>query len=160
MYKCLLYFFTPCVRVSELERLKEELISHLTHLLVKDQLAREVFKLCRFSTLKEEDKLAQRCLENKGRTMPHIGVESLFCLDAHIEYLSTKVEGLSPERVQEFFNRPFRQAVDYVKVFDKQIKLSPQQKMDYIEKISRSFIAEIDDYYLKNEREQLKPLIN
>lgn len=55
LYKALLYFFTPCVTLPELEQLKEDLIGHLTHLLVRGPLARQLFKLFRYSTLKEED---------------------------------------------------------------------------------------------------------
>ncbi len=56
----------------------------------------------------------------------------------------------------EYFNKPFRQAVDYVKIFDRSDKWSPKEKMDCVEKISRAFIAEIDDYYTKSDTEQQK----
>lgn len=55
LYKCLVYFCTPCVNIADLEMLKEELIGHLTHLLIKDDLAKELFRLCRVATIKEED---------------------------------------------------------------------------------------------------------
>lgn len=153
LYKCLLYFFTPCVPIADLDQLKEELIAHLTHLLIKGYLARSLFKLFRFSTLKEEDQLALRMLQNKGRTLLDLGVENLFLLNQHLEYLRVEV-GIPEEDIAEYFNKPFRQAVEYIRILDSHEKWSPKEKMDCIEKINRALIGEIDDYYAKSEQER------
>jgi hypothetical protein len=158
LYRCLLYFFSPCVPISELEMLQEAFLGHLTHLVIRGELAREVYRLCRLSTMKEEEQLALRSLQNKSRALLSVGVDALFCLNNHTEYLRNEVEGLSEHHIKEYFDRPFRQAVDYVKVLDRREKWSPQEKMDHVEKLSRSIIAEIDDYYAKTEEEKAKPI--
>ena len=83
-------------------------------------------------------------------------MDELFCLKHHIEYLHDEVPDLSEEDIKEYFDKPFRQAVEYIKSFDRHEKWSPTEKMDYIEKVSRSMIAEIDDYYVKSETEKAK----
>ena len=50
-----------------------------------------------------------------------------------------------------YFDKPFRLSIEYVRQLDKKDKWSPSEKMDCIEKISKAFIAEIDDYYANSE---------
>lgn len=85
-------------------------------------------------------------------------MESLFCLNHHISYLE-KIEGLSASDIAQFLDKPFRQAVDYVHILDSHEKWSPKDKMDCVEKMSRSIVAEIDDYYAKSEVEREKAVI-
>ena len=118
-------------------------------MLISGQLARMIFRLTRFSTLKEENKLALRYQQNKQRSLLDLGVDKIFCLNNHLEYLSSEVPGLSQDDIKIFFDRPFREAIEYVRHLDRNSKWSPSEKMDCIEKISRSMISEIDDYYAK-----------
>ena len=98
---------TPTIAFNDLENLKDDLIAHLTHLFVSGQLARQIFKLTRFSTLKEENQLALRCLQNKQRGLLELGVDKIFCLNNHVEYLRNEVEGLTEEDISTYFERPF-----------------------------------------------------
>lgn len=155
LYQSLVYFFTPSVTIADLQYLKEELTQHLIHLLIKDDLATYMFKLCRFSTLNEEIKLAERILQNQSRTLSDLGVDKLFCLNQHLDYLHQDL-GLSSEDITNFFDLPYQHAIKLVKTLDRREDWSPQDKMDYIEKISRSLIAEIDDYFVNAESEKKK----
>ena len=81
-----------------------------------------------------------------------------FRIDHHHPYLS-EVIGLSDEDIARYFDRPFLQAIEYVRLLDKYDKWSPREKMDCIEKINRAIIAEIDDYYAKGDKERDKAVV-
>ena len=45
------------------------------------------------------------------------------------------------------YNRPFENAVKIINTLGEQTNLSPNDKMDLINKVSKSIIEEIDEYY-------------
>ena len=107
LQKSLIYFLTPTVGLSDLENLKEEMIAHLTHMLISGRLAKTMFTLTRFSTLKEENQLATRSLQNRGRSLLDIGVDKIFCLNDHISYLKSEIKELSEDEIKKYFDTPF-----------------------------------------------------
>ena len=84
MYKTLVYFYSPAIEVSELEKVKEHIIIELFQVLISGHVSTDLQRLMRFTTQKEEIMLAERQYANRLKTLEDIGVEKNFCLNHHL----------------------------------------------------------------------------
>ena len=137
LYKVFLAYYEPCLNLEKIKAIKEPLIIHLQEQIVNGQLAKMLRDLCRVSTFEQENILAEKVFNNRGRTLKQIGVDKIFLLNNHIRHIESSV-----------YN-PFQSIINLVKGLNSEEFLlrTTVQQMQHILKISRMIVEIIDVYY-------------
>ena len=91
LYKVFLAYYEPCLNLEKIKAIKEPLIIHLQEQIVNGQLAKMLRDLCRVSTMEQENILAEKVYNHRGRTLKQIGVDKIFLLNNHIRHIEGSV---------------------------------------------------------------------